>query len=76
MPDDSSHSLAPFNQGHSSVEPGTARASYRLAWGSLHLEADAEVHVTPRTLLAIGGMVGMILLGVVPIVAASRRRQR
>jgi hypothetical protein len=37
-------------------------------------EAEANVTVTPAGLLAVGGLVAAILLSVVPIVRASRRR--
>ncbi|MDB5612643.1 MAG: hypothetical protein JWQ22_296 [Devosia sp.] len=47
-----------------------ARASVRFTWRSAHFQADAEI--TPVGLLAIGGMVGAILLAVAPIVAAAR----
>ena len=49
-------------------------ASLRFGWGRARFEA--EVNVTPTTLLAIGGMVGMILLAVVPIVQAGGRAAR
>jgi len=51
--------------------PQTARARMRAGAG---FEAEASVTVTPAGLLAIGGLVGAILLSVVPIVQASRRR--
>ena len=46
-----------------------ARARIRLVWGKATLEADA--HITPAALLAVGGMVGMILLGSAAIVRAA-----
>jgi len=52
--------------------PQTARARMRAGAG---FEAEASVTVTPAGLLAIGGLVGAILLSVVPIVRASRRRR-
>ena len=51
--------------------PQTARASMRAGSG---FEAEASVTVSPAGLLAIGGLVAVILLSVVPIVHASRRR--
>jgi hypothetical protein len=36
--------------------------------------AEADVAVTPVGMLAFGGLVAMILLSVVPIVRAARRR--
>ncbi len=56
-------------------EIGRARA--RFMWGKASIEAD--VHITPVGLMAIGGMVGTILLAVAPIVRAAgeaRRRAR
>ena len=52
-----------------------ARTRIRLVWGSASLEADA--HITPAGLLAIGGMVGAILLAAAPLVrAATEARAR
>jgi len=51
--------------------PQTARASMRAGSG---FEAEASVTVSPAGLLAMGGLVAAILLSVVPIVRASRRR--
>ena len=51
-----------------------ARATIRLGWRSTRFEADAEI--TPLGLLAIGGMVGAILLAVAPIVTAAGRARR
>jgi len=52
------------------------RASARLRWGE-RFAATAEVEVTPAGLLAIGGMIGMILLGSAAIVhAAGKARAR
>lgn len=51
-----------------------ARASFRLAWRNTHIQAEAEI--TPLGLLAIGGMVGAILLAVAPIVSAARSGRR
>jgi len=51
-----------------------SRASVRFGWGRARFEADVDV--TPTTMLAIGGMVGMILLAVVPIVQAGGRAAR
>jgi len=45
------------------------RASVRLSLGSSRFQADAEI--TPVGLLAVGGMVGVILLAVAAIVRAS-----
>ena len=49
-----------------------ARARFRATWGKASLEAEAII--TPVGLLAIGGMVGTILLAVLPIVLASARK--
>ncbi|WP_193336000.1 hypothetical protein [Devosia beringensis] len=51
------------------VQQHPARARFRLVWGKASIEADA--HITPAGLLAIGGMVGVILLAVAPIVRAA-----
>jgi len=51
--------------------PQTASARMRAGSG---FEAEASVTVSPLGLLAFGGLVGAILLSVVPIVKASRRR--
>ncbi|HEY8575992.1 MAG TPA: hypothetical protein VIL88_06605 [Devosia sp.] len=51
-----------------------ARASFRLAWRNSQIQANAEI--TPLGLLAIGGMVGAILLAVAPIVSAARSGRR
>lgn len=48
------------------------RAAARLQIGE-RSSAVAEVEVTPAGLLAIGGMVGAILLGVAVVVRAARR---
>ena len=48
------------------------RAATRLQMGQ-RFSATAEVEVTPAGLLAIGGMVGMILLGSAVVVLATRR---
>lgn len=53
------------------TEPQTARARMRAGSG---FEAEASVTISPLGLLAVGGMVGAILLAVVPIVRASRQR--
>ena len=53
-----------------------ARASVRLSVGTAKFQADAEI--TPVALLAIGGMVGAILLATAHIVTAAgnvRRRR-
>jgi len=47
------------------TEPQTARARMRAGSG---FEAEASVTISPLGLLAVGGMVGAILLAVVPIV--------
>ncbi|RYG97003.1 MAG: hypothetical protein EON58_10800 [Alphaproteobacteria bacterium] len=49
-------------------------AKVRMGWGKAQLEAQVET--TPATLIAIGGMVGIILLTVVPIVSAAGRARR
>jgi hypothetical protein len=53
-------------------QPGrnTARASIRFG----KFEASAELDVTPRGLFAVGGMVSLILVSVVPIVVAATRK--
>lgn len=51
-----------------------AHARIRLAWGRASLEAEAQV--TPAGLLAIGGMVGAILVAVAPIVRAAGEARR
>jgi hypothetical protein len=51
-----------------------ARAQMRVTWGKASLEADARI--TPTGLLAIGGMVGIILLAVAPIVRAAGQAKR
>ncbi|NIJ19471.1 hypothetical protein FHS95_001140 [Sphingomonas naasensis] len=48
------------------------RAAARLQIGE-RFYAVAEVEVTPAGLLAIGGMVGAILLGAAAVVRAARR---
>lgn len=48
------------------------RAAARLRFGE-RFSAVAEVEVTPAGLLAVGGMVGAILLGSAAIVLAARR---
>ena len=53
------------------TSPQAARASMRAGNG---FEAEASVTVSPAGLLAIGGLVAAVLLSVVPIVRASRRR--
>ena len=51
-----------------------ARSRVKLAWGKASIDVEAEI--TPIGLLAIGGMVGMILLAVVPIVSAGGKTLR
>lgn len=51
-----------------------AGSRLRLAWGKASLDLDAEI--TPTGFLAIGGMVGLILVAVVPIVLAGGRARR
>ena len=51
--------------------PQVARARMRAGGG---FEAEASVTVTPVGLLAVGGMVGAILLSTAAIVRAARRR--
>ncbi|TGX50217.1 hypothetical protein E5A73_17495 [Sphingomonas gei] len=48
------------------------RAVSRLQFGE-RFSAAAEVEVTPAGLLAIGGMVGVILLGAAIVVRAAKR---
>ena len=48
------------------------RAAARLQFGE-RFSAVAEVEVTPAGLLAIGGMVGAILLASAAVVLAARR---
>ncbi len=60
--------------GESRALNSRSRASVRFGWGSARFEADVDV--TPTTMLAVGGMVGMILLAVVPIVQAGGRAAR
>jgi hypothetical protein len=50
------------------------RASIRLTWRSARFQVDAEI--TPVGLLAIGGMVGAILLTVMPVGGAARGSKR
>jgi len=61
---------APAGRG-SLVTP--QRAAARLQFGD-RFRAVAEVEVTPAGMLAIGGMVGAMLLGSAVIVRAARRR--
>lgn len=73
LQDEDTSRLPLLSDGSAPNQP--ARASVRLSWGSARYEADAEI--TPLGLLAIGGMVGAILLAVAPIVtAAGRARKR
>jgi hypothetical protein len=51
-----------------------ARASVRISLGNSRFQADAEI--SPLGLLAIGGMVGAILLAVAPIVRTAVRSRR
>lgn len=67
MADHDSDDTLPARHEPAPLQP--ARARIRLVWGKASLEADA--HITPTGLLAIGGMVGMILLAVAPIVRAA-----
>ena len=50
-----------------------ARASIRIGWRSARFQADAKI--TPLGLLAIGGMVGAILLAAAPIISAAQKRR-
>lgn len=50
-------------------------AATRLQFGE-RFAATADVEVTPAGLLAIGGMVGVILLGTAAVVLAARRGGR
>lgn len=63
-----------LEQSHE-LERGDARrnrlkASVRLG----RLEADVDVDITTKGILAIGGLVSAILLSVVPIVYAATRK--
>jgi hypothetical protein len=51
-----------------------ARTSFRLAWGRVRIEADTEI--SPLGLVAVGAMVGMILLAAVPVVTAAGQALR
>lgn len=53
---------------------GRSRAAVRFAWGRARFEADVDF--TPATLVAIGGMVGLILLSVAPIITAAGKARR
>jgi hypothetical protein len=53
------------------AEHQTARARMRAGSG---FEAEAMVSISPVGLLAFGGLVATILLSLVPIVRASRKR--
>ena len=46
-----------------------ANGRIRWAWGRASVEIDAQI--TPTGLLAVGSMVGLILLAVAPIVVAG-----
>jgi hypothetical protein len=69
-------SSAPIDVGAADTELAPLsipqRAISRVQFGE-RFAATAEVQVTPAGLLAIGGMVGAILLGVAVVVQASRR---
>jgi hypothetical protein len=72
MTSDSSSPVGPVEEPrvptlHEASRP--ARASVRLSWGNARFQADAEI--SPLGLLAIGGIVGVILLAVAPIVRAA-----
>lgn len=72
---DSDHTLPARASGQENLSPQPARARIRLVWGKTTLEADAQI--TPAGLLAVGGLVGMILLATAPLVrAASQARVR
>lgn len=58
------------NQDHPSEARNSARASLKVR----SFEANLEVDVTPRGLVAIGFLVSAILLSVVPIVVAATRK--
>lgn len=51
-----------------------AKGRIRFAWGKASMEVEAEI--TPSGFAAIGGMVGLILLAVVPIVRAGGKAKR
>lgn len=51
------------------------RAAARIQFGE-RFSAVSEAEVTPAGLLAVGGMVGMILLGSAAVVLAAGRRFR
>lgn len=61
---------APAKAGQGLATP--QRAAARLQFGE-RFSAVAEVEVTPAGMLAIGGMVGAILLGSAAVVLAARR---
>jgi hypothetical protein len=66
--------ITPSTRGEAMQAPLAVpqRAAARLQIGE-RSSAVAEVEVTPAGLLAIGGMVGAILLGVAVVVRAARR---
>ena len=51
-----------------------AHSRVRMVWGKASFEAEANI--TPLALLAVGGMVGMILLALAPVVRATDRPRR
>ncbi len=65
--------IVPTSQAGGFAAP--QRAATRLQFGE-RFSATAEVEVTPAGLLAIGGMVGAILLGTAAVVVAARRGPR
>ena len=54
------------------MEPQRNQARASVRFGSF--QAHVELDVTPRGLLAVGGLVSVILLSVVPIVVAATRK--
>ena len=66
--------ITTFDEPRDSKRNAPARARLRWAWGRASMEVDADI--TPTGLLAIGGMVGLILLAVVPVVSAGGKAKR
>jgi len=76
MPEPQDLAAAPSHGKRDTLTPAEhpARARIRLVWGRATMEAEAQI--TPAGLLAIGGMVGAILLAVAPIVRAAGEARR
>jgi hypothetical protein len=66
--------ITEYHEPHDGKANAPARARLRWSWGKASMEVDAEI--TPTALFAIGGMVGLILLAVVPIVSAGGKAKR